>query len=272
MKVDKKKNLSFKLLKIISKMYLIIEKYPEKNKKYLVTKNKWQFSNSKDTISFEELEKIGNWGIFKLWNKEYLITKPTLSDYITYGLKRQTQIIYPIDSWQIVNLLGLQKNDVVFESWIWSGALSLIILNNGVNLFSFEKREEFITLAKSNIKKWEDFIWYRFNHKIYKFDIIEEKISEEFYNFFDKWILDIRYPEKAKYNIYKMLKKWGILLIWVPTVNQVINVIKEYEDNFFIDEIIQISSTKRIRLADRLRPEDWQVWSRGFIIKLIKYS
>ncbi len=253
-------------------MYLIIEKYPEKNKKYLMTEEKKQFSNSKGSISFEKIKKIGYWGTFKLWNKHYLITKPTLSDYILYGIKRQTQIIYPNDSYQIINLLWTSKKDVVFESWIGSWALSLVLLNSWVKLYSFEKRQEFIDLATQNIKLWEKFVWYNFDHKVVNFDIVENEISSKYHNFFDKWILDIRYPEKAKQNILKMLKTGGILLIWVPTANQVIQVLKEYENQFFVDEIVQIRATQWIRIAERFRPEDWQVGERWFIIKMIKLS
>ncbi len=251
-------------------MYLIVEASVEKNKKYLVTREKKFFSNSYWKIDINEIERLWYGSKFKLWKKEYIILKPTLADYIMYWLKRQTQIIYPTDCIQIANLLGLQQNDLVFESWIWSWALSLIMLNFGVNLYSFERRQEFIDLAKYNISKWEKFCWKNYSHKILNFDIVEDNISKDFLNFFDKGVLDIRYPEKAKNNILRMLKEWGILIVWVPTANQVIEVIKSYQEDFFVDEIVQIKQNQWIRLAERFRPEDWQPGERWFIIKLIK--
>jgi tRNA (adenine57-N1/adenine58-N1)-methyltransferase len=103
-----------------------------------------------------------------------------------YGLRRQTQIIYPLDSYQIVNLLGLQQGDVVFESGVGSGALALIMLNMGIKLFSFEKRQEFIDLASDNIARWQQFSGQKFDHNILHFDITEDKIEDRFVDFFDK--------------------------------------------------------------------------------------
>ena len=250
-------------------MFLITELDFEKNKTYFLTKEKKFFSTNKGSISLDEIKKLWYWWIFHLENKKYLICKPTLQDYIMYWLKRQTQIIYPQDAIQIGNVLGLKSWDLVFESWIWSWALSLIMLNFGVKLTSFEKRKEFIELASSNIKRREEFVWCRFDHKIYNKDIINDNF-DKFENYFEKGILDIKEVWKAFKNVCKILKKWSILVIWVPTVNQVIEVLKIYSENFFVDKIYTLNLNEWIRVPERLRLEDWQAWSRGFIIKMIK--
>ncbi len=150
-------------------MFLISLISTEETKKYIIDKNKWWFSNSYWKISYEELEKLWYWNIFKLWKKQYLITKPTLQDYILYWLKRKTQIIYPFDSINIINQLWLNPGEKIFESWIGSGALSLLLLNSWAELTSFEKRKEFIQLAQKNISQRENFIKQKFNHTIIEF-------------------------------------------------------------------------------------------------------
>jgi len=252
-------------------MFVLTELLPEKNKKYFVYPGK-DFATNKWKITYQELKALGEWKILNLKNKKYLITKPTLYDYIMFWLKRQTQIIYPQDSYQILNLLSVEKDNLVFESWIWSGALSLVLLNVGVKLISFEKKEEFINLAKSNISMRENFKNIKFNHAVYQKNIIEDDF-DDFKDFFDKGILDIKEPEKALKNSKLILKKGGILIIWVPTTNQVEKVLKNAkENNFWIDKIYTLTLNERIRIEERFRPEDWQPWFRGFIIKLIKYE
>jgi tRNA A58 N-methylase Trm61 len=82
--------------------------------------------------------------------------------------------------------------------------------------------------------------------------------------------LDIKQPSKAKDNVIKMLKPGGILIVWVPTANQVIDVLQAYKGDFFPDQIVQIGQNQWIRIAERFRPEDWQAGHRGFIIKFVK--
>jgi tRNA A58 N-methylase Trm61 len=82
--------------------------------------------------------------------------------------------------------------------------------------------------------------------------------------------LDIKQPSKAKDNVIKILKPGGILIVWVPTANQVIDVLQAYKGDFFPDQIVQIGQNQWIRIAERFRPEDWQAGYRGFIIKFVK--
>jgi hypothetical protein len=43
----------------------------------------------------------------------------------------------------------------------------------------------------------------------------------------------------------------------VPTVNQVIEVIRAYSGSFFVDKVYTLKLEEWIRVPDRLRYEDW---------------
>lgn len=197
-----------------------------------------------------------------------IVKKVDLNDYILYYLKRETQIIYPQDWFLIAGLLWIQKGHNVFESWIWSWAMSLILLSYDINLYSFEKKQDFINLAKKNISIWEDYIKLKFNHQIIEADICNYDFSK-YKDFFDAWFLDIKEPDLVYDNIKTIFKKWANLIIWVPTANQVEKVLKTYID-FKVYWVYTLNVNEREPIPERLRFKDWQVWSRWFIIKLYK--
>ncbi len=251
-------------------MFLITEFELEKKKKYFINPLEKQFFGNKyGQISVNEIQKLWYGHTFTLWKKKYLICKPTIFDYILYWLKRKTQIIYPTEAWFISNLINPTKNDKIFESWVGSGALSLILLNQGANLYSFEKRKEFIDLVTENIKIRFNFVNQNYSHKIFEKDILNDDLTE-FNDFFDKAILDIKDLPNGIIKVYPLIKNWWILILWAPTANQVIETLQTAQWLYFPDEIYTLNQTQWIPISQRFRIEDWQTWSRWFVIKLVK--
>jgi tRNA (adenine57-N1/adenine58-N1)-methyltransferase len=241
---------------------------------YIILDNKKEFSNSSWTIKVDDLKTHNLWDVISLWKDNYVFVKPTLEDYIMFWLKRKTQIIYPLDATQITTFLGIKKNENVFESWIGSWALSLYLLDRisgNWKLVSFEQNEEFIELATKNIKNWYE--WNNLempNHEIINANIIESNF-DDYKDFFDKWIIDIKDAHLSLANCNKIIKDWGILVVWSTTSNQVEDLLANSVENwFYVDKLYQFTQTEWLRVTKRLRPNDWQVWQRWFIVKLIK--
>lgn len=84
---------------------------------------------------------------------DYLALRPLLSDFVM-SMPRGAAIIYPKDAAQILGLADIFPGATVVEAGVGSGALSLWLLRaigpDG-RLVSFERREEFAEVARSNV-------------------------------------------------------------------------------------------------------------------------
>ncbi len=240
----------------------------ENNKKtyfYLENfKDKEFISTNKGNIKIEDIQNC-NWGGIVRTHKGYAyrISPVNLSEYVLYGIKRETQVIYPKDASYICFSLGLKNGYKVFECGSGSGALTMFMANcvrdEGV-VISYEKREKFLKLTELNVKRMglENFVSLKLKD-LYKEDIDEFD--------FDAAFIDTREPWKLIGKVEKKLKSGRKLGILVPTVNQIIEVLKEFENrNFYnisVEEIL-IRSYKTIH--ERIRPEDRMVAHTGYLI------
>jgi tRNA (adenine57-N1/adenine58-N1)-methyltransferase len=85
---------------------------------------------------------------------EFLALRPLLTDFVM-SMPRGAAIIYPKDAAQILSVGDIFPGARVVEAGVGSGALSLWLLRaigpEGV-LQSFERREEFSTVARGNVE------------------------------------------------------------------------------------------------------------------------
>lgn len=84
---------------------------------------------------------------------DYLALRPLLSDFVM-SMPRGAAIIYPKDAAQILGLADIFPGATVVEAGVGSGALSLWLLRaigSDGRLLSFERREEFAEVARSNV-------------------------------------------------------------------------------------------------------------------------
>ncbi|WP_163328158.1 tRNA (adenine-N1)-methyltransferase [Desulfurobacterium thermolithotrophum] len=227
----------------------------EKDKKYFLNLSlaKGKFNTDKGEINIQDLigKKYGS-VIETHKGFKYVILPCTLYDFIMYKLNRLTQIIYPKDSAYIALRLNVKPGDLVVESGIGSGAMTAVfahIVGDSGKVVSYERREEFIKNALSNLRK----LGLDHRVKVKHRDIAEGFDETEA----DAVFLDVREPWLYIDKAYKALKTGNMLGILVPTVNQVIEVLKKIEKFPFIDvEISEILLRKYKTVPERLRPED----------------
>ncbi len=191
-----------------------------------------------------------------------LLLRPTLEDYI-FKMNRQTQIIYPKDLGAIIFYGDIQPGDMILESGIGSGALTLALLRaigGRGKVISVERKWDFAMVARKNIRRFHGSSPE--THQIIIGDINELKLNVKV----DRAFLDLPEPWLAIGNVSQMLRRGGLLLTLSPNVGQVQMTYRELRWNGFTN-MTTFELLKRDWMVDELRarPVDRMVSHTGFI-------
>lgn len=148
-------------------------------------------------------------------NMKFVAWRPTLTDYI-FTMKRGAQIIYPKDLGTIALAADLRPGLKILESGVGSGALSLVILNGLAGtgtLHGYELREDFARRAQSNVEGW---FGPCDNYQVELRDIYDgiDVVG------LDRVLLDLPEPWQALPHISAALVPGGVLVSYLPTINQ----------------------------------------------------
>ena len=155
--------------------------------------------------------------------------KQLYADYVL-NMPRGATIIYPKDAAAIVGLADIGPGDVVLEAGAGSGALSIALLRtigDSGKLTSYERREEFASVAAKNVERY-------FGHSPENWELkigsVQELENERKYT---KVVLDMLSPWECVDMASKVLVAGGIFLCYVATttqLSQIAEAIKESGD------------------------------------------
>lgn len=223
------------------------------------------FSGKGGTIIFSEL--VGT--PFGRSHNAYEIYKPTLEDIVMFGLRRNTQIIYPKDAAYICFKLNLKSGSKVLELGTGSGALTLVfssIVGKEGKVITVEKEDRHFKNAKKNIERFSFFS----NVESINCDIFDYKDLG-----FESVFIDVREPWHYIDHIWGLSKPSASLGMIVPTTNQLSEILKALENHkgFGNIEICEIMLRKYKTVSERIRPFDRMVAHTGYLIfarKLLK--
>jgi tRNA (adenine57-N1/adenine58-N1)-methyltransferase len=191
-----------------------------------------------------------------------LILKPTLEEIILYGIKRETQIIYPKDSFYICKKLNLIEGKKVLEFGSGSGALTLVLsscVGNNGKVVSYEKEERIYKVAQKNI---ENFAVFR------NIELINEEFKGENHkeNEFDAIFVDTREPYPYIKSLWKILKPSAPIGFLLPTTNQVQELLRVLQPYFGDIEILEILVRHYKINPERFRPEDTMIGHTAYLL------
>ena len=235
----------------------------QKGKKWLVRIAEGPFSSHLGTIQMgdivgkEEGESLETNKGAKLF-----LFRPALEDYL-FNMERQTQIIYPKDLAAMVFHADIQPGDLILESGVGSGALSIAILramgDKGF-LVSVEKREEFAVQSRTNISRY--FGQEPENHKIVVGDIQDFGFLKKA----DRVFLDLPEPWHAVRSVAAMVRYGGVLVSLSPNVGQVQLLFRELKQHGFAN-VVTFELIRRDWMVDerRARPKDRMIAHTGFL-------
>lgn len=155
---------------------------------------------------------------------EYLALRPLLGDFVM-SMPRGAAIVYPKDAAQILSLGDIFPGAKVIEAGVGSGALSLWLLR-GIgptgSLTSFERREEFATVAKANVVTFlgaEPENW-----TVTVGDLVESLPSAVEGGSIDRVVLDMLAPWECLDVVADALTPGGVVLCYIATVTQLSRV------------------------------------------------
>jgi tRNA (adenine57-N1/adenine58-N1)-methyltransferase len=178
---------------------------------------------------------------------DYDIFEPTIEDIVMYGLKRETQIVFPKESFFIAFRLSLKKGSRVLEVGTGSGA----------NTYIMSQEERHFRNAKRNIDRFGE--W----------DNVELH-NEEFNGYadgdFDAAFIDVREPWTVLEKVRESVKGSAPIGMIVPTANQISDILKALEEGFGDTEVLEILIRKYKTVAERVRPTDRMIAHTGYLV------
>jgi len=154
--------------------------------------------------------------VFSTANTGYLAFRPLLADFVL-SMPRGAQVIYPKDAAQIVGFGDIGPGMRVLEAGVGSGALTCSLLRAvGAEgrLTSYERREEFADVARSNVGAF--FGEVPANWELRLGDLAEHPAAEVA----DRVVLDMLEPWAVLPTVAAALRPGGVLVGYVATTTQ----------------------------------------------------
>jgi tRNA (adenine57-N1/adenine58-N1)-methyltransferase len=240
---------------------------------HILLKTGSSFSYSRGTISHDAVIGLEDGSVVQSsHNEELVVLRPTLAEYIA-KMRKGSQIIYPKDISAILMLADIFPGSRVLEAGTGSGALTLALLRavgRDGKVISYERREDFAAVARSNIETFFDKVasagregsgTLELNNK----DIYEGIDEKEL----DRILLDLPEPWRVLKHVEDSLKNGGILLCYIPTVLQVYKLFKRmelrYAKRFRVMGMYEVGMRTWEINGRSMRPEHRMVAHTGFI-------
>ncbi len=196
----------------------------------------------------------------------------SFEDYILKRLKRRTSIIHPKDLAFLVMRGDLYPGASVLEAGIGSGSATtmlLRLLGKGGRLISCERRSEFIKPALENVEEYRRLFGDSGSiHQVVQGDVYHGIAAADL----DMILLDVPDPELAAPFAWKSLRPGGILLSWLPTVNQVYILGRHLQqfDGWGVVEIRELIQRSWDIDENALRPFHKMIAHTGFMVRARK--
>lgn len=143
----------------------------------------------------------------------FLVVRPTLAD-VVLKMPRGAQVIYPKDLGAILLAADIGPGMKVLEAGVGSGALSMALLRAGADVVGYELRPDFAAGARANVAAWSG---AAVSYRVEERDVYEGIDEVDL----DRAVFDLPEPWQVLAHAEKALRPGGILLAYLPTINQV---------------------------------------------------
>jgi len=192
--------------------------------------------------------------------RTFLVLRPTLSD-IVLKMPRGAQVIYPKDLGAILIAADIGPGQRVLEAGVGSGALSMTVLRAGATVVGYELREDFAERALANVTAALG------PDPAYRVEIRDVTGGIDEVDL-DRILLDMPEPHKVIEAAGRALRPGGILLAYLPTINQTAILRQALDDPgvpFGLSETQEIMRRTWHVEARSVRPDHRMVGHTGFL-------
>ncbi|WP_349827811.1 tRNA (adenine-N1)-methyltransferase [Brevibacterium litoralis] len=204
----------------------------------------------------------------------YQVFRPLLEDFVL-SMPRGAAVVYPKDAAHIVTMADIFPGATVVEAGLGSGALSLSLLravgDHGL-VHSFERREEFATIAAGNIRDF--FGGEHPAHRLTVGDLVEELPQAFAPGTVDRVVLDMLAPWETLEAVATALAPGGVVMCYVATATQLSRTAEAMKaSGHFTDPTAFESMIRGWHLEGlAVRPEHRMVGHSGFLIMARRYA
>jgi tRNA (adenine57-N1/adenine58-N1)-methyltransferase len=192
--------------------------------------------------------------------RSFLVLRPTLSD-VVLKMPRGAQVIYPKDLGAILIAADIGPGQRVLEAGVGSGALSMTALRAGAAVVGYELREDFAERARANVAAT---LGPDAPYRVEIRDVTQGIDEREL----DRVLLDMPEPHKVVAAAGAALRPGGILLAYLPTINQTALLRQALDDPgapFGLAETQEIMRRTWHVAARSVRPDHRMVGHTGFL-------
>ncbi len=176
-------------------------------------------------------------------------------------IKRGPQIMSFKDIGRIIIETGINKNSTVLDCGTGSGMLTASLANIVKKVITYEKREGFLKIAKKNFEN------LGLKNITIKNKDIYEGIDEKN---LDLITLDLEKPDLVLKHAETSLVSGGFLVVYVPTIPQIQNVLKNITENLQVTKFTEILERDWKFERGIVRPENQMLGHTGFLLFLRK--
>ena len=190
----------------------------------------------------------------------YTAVRPTLAE-VVLKMPRGAQVIYPKDLGAILIAADIGPGQRILEAGVGSGALSMTVLRAGASVVGYELREDFAQRARANVAAALG------PDAPYRVEIrdVTQGIDE---TMLDRVLLDMPEPHNVVAAAAAALRPGGILLSYLPTINQTALLRQALDD---ADSPFGLAETQEVMRrtwhveARSVRPDHRMVGHTGFL-------
>ena len=190
--------------------------------------------------------------------RSFLVLRPTLTD-VVLKMPRGAQVIYPKDLGAILLQADIAPGQKVLEAGVGSGALSMTLLRAGAYITAYEIREDFAEHAKQNVR---DLLGEDVHYDVQIRDVTQGIDGDDF----DRILLDMPEPWAVVEHAATALRPGGILLAYLPTINQT-QLLRETLNRYAFGLAETVEILRRTWHVDgrSVRPDHRMVAHTGFL-------
>jgi tRNA (adenine57-N1/adenine58-N1)-methyltransferase catalytic subunit len=191
--------------------------------------------------------------------KEMIVMDALFNDNLE-KIKRGPAIMLPKDIGLILTTTSIDKNSFVMDAGTGCGVLASFLGRFCKKVVSYEKNPEFFKIAETNLLNLD------IKNVKMKQEDIYESIDEKN---LDLIVLDVAEPWKALKNAYNALKSSHYLVCYLPTINQVSELIENSKD-FIHERTVELIYREWQEDITKLRPKSQMIGHTGFLVFLRK--